>query len=86
MPSQSYTNEALAQRAEDMRLPPTWPRQHQTGAIPPNKTANWKDDLEAEERAIAARRILPRDPCFRCGARGDIGCGCPKQRLGWRVG
>ncbi len=49
-------------------------------------TENWKNDLDAEEREIAARRIAPRDPCFRCGARGDFGCGCPKTPLGWRAG
>lgn len=46
----------------------------------------WKNDFDAEEREIAARRILPRDPCFRCGARGDVQCGCSKAPVGWRAG
>lgn len=45
-----------------------------------------KFDMEAEEAAIAAMRIVPRDPCPRCGVRGDIGCRCPKTPLGWRAG
>lgn len=49
-------------------------------------TENWRSDIEAEEAEIAARRIAPRDPCPRCGVRGDIGCGCSKARLGWRAG
>ncbi len=23
-----------------------------------------------------AKRIVRRDPCRRCGVRGDVGCGC----------
>ena len=43
-------------------------------------------DIDAEEAEIAARRIQPRDPCARCGVRGDIGCGCTKAPIGWRAG
>lgn len=30
--------------------------------------------------------IAPRDPCQRCGTRGDIGCRHTKAPLGWAVG
>lgn len=29
---------------------------------------------------------VERDPCFRCGVRGDIGCGCRKAAVGWCAG
>jgi hypothetical protein len=61
------------------------------GKLPPSRVypadRHVRDDFHAEEEAVAARRIMPRDPCQRCGTRADHGC---KHRaappLGWRVG
>lgn len=35
---------------------------------------------------IAEPIRVERDPCFRCGARGDHGCKCSKGKLGWHAG
>jgi hypothetical protein len=35
---------------------------------------------------IDPSRLVDRDTCFRCGARGDYGCKCSKAPLGWSAG
>lgn len=52
---------------------------------PAMKASPIENRAQYEEEAIAAMRIAPRDPCQRCGVRGDIGCGCNKAPLGWRA-
>lgn len=39
----------------------------------------------AEQERMALPRV-ERDPCGRCGARGDYGCGCRRASVGWCVG
>lgn len=39
------------------------------------RLAKFTDESEREKREMyVAPRIEPRDPCFRCGVRRDIGC------------
>lgn len=71
-------------KRRDIGAPANYPPEAKAREYGP--TENWRSDMDAEEAAIAARRIPPRDPCPRCGVRGDIGCGCVKQPLGWRAG
>lgn len=40
----------------------------------------------AAVKAVNALPIVNRDPCFRCGTRGDLGCKCNKGALGWHAG
>lgn len=39
----------------------------------------------AEAEKMAMPRV-ERDPCHRCGARGDYGCGHDRAPVGWCVG
>lgn len=58
-----------------LKLPPQ-PAHNGNPACPPaSKVA------KREEEAALPR--VDRDPCWRCGVRGDIGCGCPKPGLQW---
>jgi hypothetical protein len=51
-----------------MVAPPTTPQQiTQKGKMP-------GDPLSAREAEIRRQRSVSRDPCRRCGTRGDIGC------------
>lgn len=56
------------------RLPPP-PAANQNAAVPTDKRL-------AEQAMLATERVN-RDPCFRCGVRGDIGCGCYKGQTEW---
>jgi hypothetical protein len=37
---------------------------------------------KTEQRIVPPTRPVNRDPCQRCGARGDFDCGHSKVRLG----
>jgi len=56
------------------RLPPP-PAANANAAVPTAKRL-------AEQQMLSAARV-DRDPCWRCGVRGDIGCTCPKPGVTW---
>lgn len=55
-------------------LPPAAPTREHNG-----RTSNC-------DKMLDALPIVYRDPCMRCGTRGDIGCKCSKARIGWHAG
>jgi hypothetical protein len=59
-------------------------RDHAKGKGPTGITRHRATGAAAFENAPPP--IEPRDPCLRCGVRGDIGCKHRRAPLGWSVG
>ena len=51
-----------------------------SGSYPGRVVKHQTQAVREAERAMLPR--VSRDPCQRCGVRGDVGCDCPKQRIG----
>jgi hypothetical protein len=77
-------------RLEQYFTPNMLERRHERsiGRLPPNPKGG--ASALAKGVYIPREENLPprvyRDPCPRCGVRGDIGCGHSKGALGWCAG
>lgn len=66
-----------AQKREDRLAIFVKARALRRAPVPPVVTVapvRLKPRIEPQRRAFASPYAIPRDPCSRCGVRGDIGC------------
>lgn len=69
-----------------VKRPAVYKALRSTGAMPPYGAARAEPASPPQRRGSRQPRLDPalivsRDPCFRCGARGDLGCAhSPSQR------
>lgn len=75
---------------EGVHRPAIWKRLRTGGALPDynkgnptgRKAAGIMDADSKADRIIPTRPPVYRDPCPRCGIRGDLPCGHSRVRLG----
>lgn len=74
---------------EGVQRPAIYKRLRQGGLLPPypsdQRPRRYQPYIPRLERKVVHREMPPRvyrDPCPRCGARGDVECGHSKARLG----
>ena len=67
-----------------VQRPAIWRNLRAGGVLPPygvGRARGTKPRTRTTPNYEDAPRVH-RDPCSRCGVRGDIGCSCPKARVG----
>lgn len=71
---------------EGVQRPAIWRRLRAGGALPAYRSSGKKYPYKPLSKYKPRQEVLPptvnRDPCPRCGVRGDIPCGHSKVRLG----
>jgi hypothetical protein len=75
--------------AEGIQRPAIWKRLRQGGALPPYNVRRERSGRlaagikgQSNEPKFNMAQVVDRDPCQRCGARGDYDCGHRRVRLG----
>lgn len=72
--------------SEGVNRPAIWRRLRAGGALPPYQSQAKKYPYKPLGQYRAKSETLPpvvdRDPCPRCGTRGDLNCGHSRVRLG----
>lgn len=79
------TTIAWLSEAEGVGRPAIWRRLRSGGALPPYSTRTNKTARRTRSEIVIEKLFAPRvdrDPCPRCGVRGDIDCGHSKAPLG----
>jgi hypothetical protein len=69
----------------DVQRPAIWKRLRRGGAVPAYKTLQVRQKRRTKSEVFQARAEAPRvdrDPCPRCGVRGDLPCKHNRTWLG----